>query len=100
MALACATRSVGDFALTSTIAGAPFALTCDSFFASSANVVHLDLARPRVARGTLAQLAVTVLASLPHGADLLAQLFDARARAQDRAEVGSGSCEQAGVEDP
>src|SRR5687768_5160886 len=77
-AAARATRKEGTFALTSTMAGAPSAPTCESFFASSANVVHLDLARPRVTGGVLAQLAVAILAPAPHRADVPAQLLDAR----------------------
>src|SRR5688572_5346856 len=70
-AAARATRRDAAFALTSTIAGAPSAPTCESL-ASSANVVHLDLARPRITRGLLAQLAVAILAPAPHRADLTA----------------------------
>src|SRR5687767_259162 len=98
-AAARATRRVGDFALTSTMAGAPSAPTCESLFASSANVVHLDLARPRVPCGLFAQFAVAVVSLPPHGADVPAELVDACARAQDRAEVRSCRREQAGVED-
>src|SRR5688572_14810615 len=99
IAAARATRKEGDFALTSTMAGAPSAPTCESLFASSANVVHLDLARPRVSCRLSAQLAVAVLALPPHGADVPAELVETRARAQDRAEVRPRRGEQAGVED-
>src|SRR5687768_16019384 len=94
-----ATRIVGVFALTSTIAGAPAAPTWESFPASSANVVHLDLARPRLARGAFAQLAVTVLALPPHRANALAQRRNFCALAQHRAQVRAGRGEQASVKD-
>src|SRR5262245_1089229 len=98
-AAARATRRLAGFALTSTIAGAPPAPTCDSPFASSANVVHLDLARPRIALRQLAQLAVAVLAAPPDHANASAQLLDIRALAQRCAQVRALGREQAGVED-
>src|SRR6185503_18098934 len=99
-ASARAARKLGSFAVTSTIAGAPSAPTCESLFiASSANVVHLHLARPRRLRRSLAQLAVAVFAPAPDRLDQRPKLRVFSARAEPRAEVRAGGREQAGVED-
>src|SRR5262245_27736377 len=99
IASAVAVRRLSALPLTSTIVGAPEGATWESFFASSANVVHLDLAGLRAVAGKPAQLAVAVLAPAPDRADPLADRGVVDAAAQQRAEIRPRRREEAGVED-